>query len=354
METGGAAINIIPRTGGNKFSGNYFTSYTRHAWFDSNNGRIPRSFAPPAHHDHDVSGAFGGPIKRDRLWFFSVGRVWGKEAFKSQNENIWDNKNAGIWGRTTSRIGRRTAAIYTNLTRNINARITWQATQKNKFNFFWDEQDSCQDPCTAPWPCPRRRESVVVRPGASARLQQVSWTNPLTTRSCSKPAVSVNTQLYDFDSASLLHEPFDIPRVGEFWRHGGRDMHGPARQSVCGQPGFRADVRIAQQRDRRRLPRRRNLDDYRPRASISYVTGCHNAKFGYDGGYFSQTQTNKVNTLQESYRYDTPAAATTNCAIPGACGNTSLLFPSDPNNLARRPVPTRVDFNTGSATSTIT
>ena len=35
----------------------------------------------------------------------------------------------------------------------------------------------------------------------------------------------------------------------------------------------------------------RNLDDYRSRASISYVTGTHNAKFGYDGGYFTQTGT---------------------------------------------------------------
>src|SRR4029453_2316959 len=28
-ETGGAAINIIPRTGGNRYSGNYFLSFTR-------------------------------------------------------------------------------------------------------------------------------------------------------------------------------------------------------------------------------------------------------------------------------------------------------------------------------------
>ena len=42
--------------------------------------------------------AFGGPIKRDRLWFYSVGRGWGKEAVNGSNLNIWDNKNAGIWG----------------------------------------------------------------------------------------------------------------------------------------------------------------------------------------------------------------------------------------------------------------
>ena len=28
-ETGGASINIVPRTGGNRFAGNYFTTYTQ-------------------------------------------------------------------------------------------------------------------------------------------------------------------------------------------------------------------------------------------------------------------------------------------------------------------------------------
>ena len=36
-ETGGAAINIIPRTGGNRYAGNYFTSYTSRQLFDKNN-----------------------------------------------------------------------------------------------------------------------------------------------------------------------------------------------------------------------------------------------------------------------------------------------------------------------------
>src|SRR5437870_10911632 len=40
-ETGGAAINIIPRTGGNRFSGGFITSYTRRAWFSANNSAYP-------------------------------------------------------------------------------------------------------------------------------------------------------------------------------------------------------------------------------------------------------------------------------------------------------------------------
>ena len=33
-------------------------------------------------------------------------------------------------------------------------------------------------------------------------------------------------------------------------------------------------------------------DRFNTQASMSYVTGSHNAKFGYDGGYFAQTRRN--------------------------------------------------------------
>src|SRR6185503_17165477 len=56
-ETGGAAINIIPRTGGNKFAGNYFITYTRKAWFDKNNGEHPEILNNyPLTRDYDTSG----------------------------------------------------------------------------------------------------------------------------------------------------------------------------------------------------------------------------------------------------------------------------------------------------------
>ena len=69
------------------------------SWFSKNNGSIPtRSTVYPLIRDYDTSGAFGGPIKRDRLWFFSVARAWQKDAWSRQSDRIWDNKNAGIWG----------------------------------------------------------------------------------------------------------------------------------------------------------------------------------------------------------------------------------------------------------------
>jgi len=85
-ETGGAAINIVPRTGGNRFSGNYQLTYTNTSLFDRNTGtRLtwspalvsltnPTGTQPKAKnsfiYDYDTTGAFGGPIKKDRMWFY--------------------------------------------------------------------------------------------------------------------------------------------------------------------------------------------------------------------------------------------------------------------------------------------
>jgi len=59
-ETGGATITIVPRTGGNRFAGSYFTSYTNDNFFDRNRGT--RLSNTPATQDlvkdYDVNGAF--------------------------------------------------------------------------------------------------------------------------------------------------------------------------------------------------------------------------------------------------------------------------------------------------------
>ena len=102
-ETGGASINIIPRSGGNGFSGNYFLTYTQGdyntngdvrdgaflsgSWFSQNNGDHPEvSNGYPLIRDYDTSFAFGGPIKRDRVWFFSPIESYAKTASAVRQE----------------------------------------------------------------------------------------------------------------------------------------------------------------------------------------------------------------------------------------------------------------------------
>src|SRR5688572_24522366 len=359
-ETGGASINIVPRTGGNSFGGNYFGTYTRgplddqganrRGWFATNNGSYPEIINNyPLISDFDTSVAFGGPIKRDRLWFFSVGRAWQKNAWSRQSDRIWDNKNAGIWGQNYQ-ADRSTAPLnMINWTRNVNARITAQASQKNKVNFFWDEGYTCQDPCdgsVAPWTARDGWWSGQVHP---ARLIQVGWTNPLTNVILLEAGLSANRQLYDFSQHRYFMPNQDIPRVVEFGTTVGVDETGPLNGTnftIFGVPSGPWSDPIGGAAEQRQL------NDWRPRVSMSRVTGSHAFKIGYDGGYFAQTRSNRTNTNRLEYRYDTPAVGCYNAANPAAstCGNTSLYYPTDPFNQAMRPVPSRVKINSGPST----
>src|SRR5439155_1023467 len=68
---GGGVVNMITKSGGNSFSGSFRTTFNNDAW---------RSLTPyPT--DQTVNkitpvyeGTLGGPIKRDKLWFFGAGR----------------------------------------------------------------------------------------------------------------------------------------------------------------------------------------------------------------------------------------------------------------------------------------
>jgi hypothetical protein len=357
-ETGGATINIIPRTGGNSFAGNYFATYTRGpldeagnprtGWFSSNNGNYPEiNNGYPLISDWDTSATFGGPIKRDTLWFFSSGRVWQKNAFSRQEDRIWDNANAFIWGQNFQPDRSQPPLQLINWTRNANVRITYQATQKNKVNFFWDEGFTCQDPCdgsVAPWTSRDGWWSGQVHP---ARLMQASWTNPLTNVILLEAGLSANRQLYDFSHHRYWEPNPDIPRVIEYGETVGMAPDGTPLNAtnftLFGVPSGPWADGIGGAAESRRL------NDWRPRASFSYVTGTHNMKIGYDGGYFSQTRRNNTGNTRLEYRYDTPAATCFNAANPAAstCGNTSRYYPEDPFNQLRRPVPTRVKINTG-------
>ena len=91
---------------------------------------------------------------------------------------------------------------------------------------------------------------------------------------------------------------------------------------------------------------------WRTRGSVAYVSGSHHAKFGYDGGYYKQLETNTVSNNGLLYNYASPAATavclpSTNPAI-NPCGNLlAAQFPNDPFNFTKRPIPSSVQWSDG-------
>jgi len=382
-ETGGASINIVPRTGGNRYAGDFNMTYTRGAWFDQNNAKYSDPIAgglgpvfQAVRYDSDVSGAFGGPIKRDRLWFYSVAR---DQRIKKLPVGIdfWPNVNEAKWGFNYQPDRSKDRVEYTNLWRNVNGRVTWQATQRNKFNIFWDEQDFCQDPClgvVSVFTSPESWWSVQAYPN---RLAQLSWTNPWTNKILLEAGLSTTIQKYRTDEHREYRNPSEIPRVTETCPVNGTGFpYGDPRGCFVG--GDDVSTRVNQFAGNGFFAQTsgslnsaiggggaevQDSANYRMRASASYVTGTHHAKVGYDGAYYDRDQTNKVNDTRLSYNYAGPTVTVVNgvstapCLTstnPLACGNTSLQFPNDPFNRSLRPVPTSFSINTGTATLTDT
>jgi hypothetical protein len=355
-ETGGAAINIVPRTGGNRFAGNFFLSYADEQFFDRNRDTrlLGSPQTVPVDFDYDVNGSFGGPVLRDRFWFYLNARHQGKKNYLNPAQPFWWNKNYGIWGKNYQPDRDRQIEGYRNEYKNASLRLTIQASQKNKFNIFWDEQSSCQDPCYGvlqSWTSPESWQSTQTWPN---RLIQLRWTNPATNRLLLDGNLSMTLQHYDTSYHREIEDPTWVPRISETGTTAGIDeisINLPI-QSVNQTSGGGSTLLSGSKNDALNAggyaARIRNSDNVRSSLSVSYITGSHNAKIGYEGAYFMEKTTPKVNDPRLTIFMQTPS---TTCANNNSCGNTSRYFPEDPNNtLYRRPVPTSFTINTGTAT----
>ena len=89
-ETGGGNINIVPRDGGNTLKALSNLNYTNQ---DLSSGKvsdalIARGSAANSNSmkkAYDYGMGIGGPIARDRLWFYTGTRFWGGQSYGANN-----------------------------------------------------------------------------------------------------------------------------------------------------------------------------------------------------------------------------------------------------------------------------
>src|SRR5262245_20463730 len=143
-EMGGATVNFVPKTGGNNFSGSGFFS-TAGQWSQGSNidDRL-KSFGlpePPAlYNNWDYSFSLGGPIKRDKLWFFGNYRDIGSH---DAILGMFANRKAGkriSWTYQPNRDLPARSAVATTIQA---FRLTSQVTPRNKVGFYYDYQKQC-------------------------------------------------------------------------------------------------------------------------------------------------------------------------------------------------------------------
>jgi len=143
--TGGPQMNLIPREGGNSYRGSLFTNWAGNGWQGSNLSTEQQALGLREINKlvktWDVNPMVGGPLKRDRLWFFLTARHTGT---KNTVAGIFANRNAGDITKWAYDPDFSKQAIADNVTRNASLRLTTQLSPRNKVAFWWDEQMTCQ------------------------------------------------------------------------------------------------------------------------------------------------------------------------------------------------------------------
>ena len=139
---GGLGINVIPKEGGNRFSGSFFTAFANESFQSSNytDELKAQGLGSPnkLKRVYDVNPAVGGPVFKDKLWFYASIR-WQESSNSPAGAFI--NKNGGDLTKWTYEADpNRPADSTLTVKPSYGVRLTYQATPRNKFGFSAEPQ----------------------------------------------------------------------------------------------------------------------------------------------------------------------------------------------------------------------
>ena len=266
----GVLINMIPKEGGNIFSGTVGGLYTnQHLAGDNLNEELISKGLTTVNipeQIYDASVTVGGPIRRDKLWFFTAHREWGNA---HQFAGTWWNKTQGtpFYTPDLDRPATRKQWFESHA-----VRVTWQASQTNKFNFFADVQDACICRTGTTSGVGQAPESINAYHFRPTGFYQTSWSSPITNRLLMDGSVSFTQNDWpQFRSPGVHPEHISILEQSTGMRYNAKEVYDDPNEQ----------------------------DRYGQRFAVSYVTGSHALKFGFQDEQgmlraFRQTSTSNV------------------------------------------------------------
>jgi hypothetical protein len=147
QQSGGLVTNVVPRTGGNRFSGNLFVQYAPESFAGDNLNAtlISQGVGSTAmRKTWDINPAFGGPLMKDKVWFWASYRNMGNK----RNTGDYRDKDPLDWVYTPD-TSKRTDSEQIH-TLNYSFRLTSQVTPRNQVSVFgdnnpnyWDNRGGC-------------------------------------------------------------------------------------------------------------------------------------------------------------------------------------------------------------------
>ena len=279
-ETAGVMLNIIPRDGGNNFSGTFVTTGSSGGLQGSNYTEALQAagLRSPSklRKVYEVNPMGGGPIVRDRLWIYLTYReVYAENTVPG----MFFNRNAGDPTKWLVDFDTSRPAFSDSLTRNAIGRLTWQVTPRHKISLNHSEQYDRQNK-EGGGSATRTPEAQGLRLYTPGHISTATWSSPYT-----------NRLLFEAGWGNYLSRYANFaPRVD--------GSHHPDLISVVEQcsAGCPNNGGIAGLVYRFNQPLQAGFERHQigtlaqMRASVSYVPGSHNMKLGYQGNISHPSQ----------------------------------------------------------------
>jgi hypothetical protein len=266
--TGGVKINLIPKTGGNSISGSIFQGYESSS-LQANNltdrlaGLGVKSVDKIGKYN-DTNFTLGGPIMKDKIWFFGSGRIFIVNK-PIAGTYVSDGTPAGILTCEAALVGKGSLCPqgedpqhqYSGL-----GRVTWQMSPRNRLQGYYDRI--------------HKARGAAMSPGDDQTTSSVVWNSPLyTTNSLKYTSTLSNKFLLEGGFSSNLERYNNLPQPGIAQPYGSAAWLAGARRI---DNGFGTTSGSTVQYGS--YPDRYNLQ-----AAATYVTGSHSAKFGFQDSW---------------------------------------------------------------------
>jgi hypothetical protein len=314
-DIGGPTMNLVPKSGGNSFKGTMFWNYAGN-WSTGNNiddylrGLVTPLSAPPTiFHSYDINPSYGGPIMRDKVWFWGAYRKFDTSvavpgifanAFALDPTHYDYKQDPSVSSRNVQ--GRN---IYT-------GRLTAQVTPKNRVMFSDEYQLRCEgSTLTTQGDGCRTRGTDWVALGSTLQspeantgyfklpyyVTQATWTAPVTSK-----------LLFDAGFTRFAYwtnnGPGQVPPDGTMSLIPVTEL-----QAIDNHPANFTYRGVATY-----FYNWANPDNWH--AHVSYVAGAHSFKAGYQGSYSISNTEVVTNDPLLSYGFNNRAPSTFTFRLP--------------------------------------
>ncbi len=270
---GGVSLNMIPREGGNRFNGDSTVAFRPGEWQGDNLTQELQTagltVGNATDYIYDFTISQGGPIQRDKVWFFGTFRDYRTNNFIPNT--FYDDGSQGD--------------DYNYIKQGL-VRLTYQVNQKNKLSAYYDRVDKYRAHDMQSLTDPETASVVWTAPNYSTAA--VKWTSTISSRFLAEAGYSQNVEYRNTTGQD-----------GVVQGRGTAEWLAMASRTVT--PAALGTRTTAPATFGSQFPLRQNFQ-----ASASYVTGSHTVKMGgqWQWGKFLHSIDANADLVQNYQRAD--------------------------------------------------